>query len=157
MSGPLVLVLRILLAAALYLFLCLALWMIWQDLKRSGFQALRPRLPALRLEVSFPETRPFFRTFTQLEVLLGRDPLCELHLDDEAVSARHAKLSFHHAQWWVEDLHSKNGTLLNSIRLTTPTVLTDGDEVKCGNATLRVQLNIDRAVSQKDVVEERHG
>ncbi len=156
MSGPLVLVLRVLLAFSLYLFLCLTLWTIWQDLKRSGFQAMRPRLPALRLEISSPEARPYFRTFAQPEVLLGRDPVCELRLEDEAVSARHAKLSFHHGQWWVEDLHSTNGTVLNSIKLTTPTVLTDGDEVRCGTATLRVQLSVNVAVSQKNVAEERH-
>ena len=156
MSGPLVLVFRILLALALYLFLCLTLWMIWQDLKRSGIQAMRPRSPALSLEVALAAARPFFRTFTQPEVLLGRDPLCELRLDDEAISARHAKFSYHHGQWWIEDLRSTNGTLLNSIMLTTPTVLTDGDEVKCGQATLRVKLNADSAISQKSAVEERH-
>lgn len=156
MSGPFVLVLRILLASALYLFLCLTLWMIWQDLKRSGFQAMRPRVPALRLEISPPGAGAFFRTFTRSEVLLGRDSVCELRLEDEAISARHAKLSFHQGQWWIEDLHSTNGTILNSIRLTTPTVLTDGDEFQCGGATLRVQMNVDRLISQKNVEEERH-
>lgn len=157
MSGPLVLVLRILLAFALYLFLCLTLWMIWQDLKRSGFQAMRPRVPALRVEVSFPGTHTFFRTFAQSEVLLGRDPVCELRLEDEAISARHAKLSFHHGQWWIEDLRSTNGTSLNSIKLTIPTVITDGDEIQCGNVTLHVQMKAGLAISHKVDEEERHG
>jgi pSer/pThr/pTyr-binding forkhead associated (FHA) protein len=156
MSGTLVLVLRILLAAALYLFLGLTLWMIWQDLRRAGYQAIRPRVPALRLEVHARGADPFFRVFSQPEVTLGRDPVCELQIEDEAVSARHAKFSFHHGQWWIEDLHSTNGTSLNSIKLTTATVLTDGDEVRCGKALLHVKLNTDSLIPQTTKVEEQN-
>ncbi len=156
MSGTLVLVLRILLAAALYLFLGLTLWMIWQDLRRAGYQAMRPRVPALRLEVRTREAEPFYRVFSQPEVTLGRDPICELQVEDEAVSARHAKFSFHHGQWWIEDLHSTNGTSLNSIRLTTATVLADGDEIRCGKAILRIQLSTDTMIQQPTKAEEQN-
>ncbi len=156
MSGPLVLVLRVLLAVALYLFLCLTLWMIWQDLKRAGFEAVRPKVPALRLRVQTPGADPFFRSFSQPEVTLGRDPVCEIHVEDEAVSARHAKFSYHHGQWWIEDLHSTNGTSLNKGKLTTATVLTNGDEIKCGKARLLVGLNSDSAILQATRPEEQH-
>jgi hypothetical protein len=156
MSGPLVLVLRVLLALALYLFLGLTLWMIWQDLRHAGFQVMRPKLPALRLEVRSAGAVSLFRTYLQPEIMLGRDPICELRLEDEAISARHAKFSFHHGQWWIEDLHSTNGTSLNRIKLTTPTVLTNGDEVECGKATLGVSLNVETPISQRNTAEERH-
>ncbi len=156
MSGSLVLVLRILLALSLYLFLCLILWMIWQDLKRAGFQASRPKVPALRLEIVSRGAAPLFRTYTQPDVLLGRDPICELRLEDEAISARHAKFSYHHGQWWIEDLHSHNGTSLNQIKLTTPTVLTNGDQVQCGKAKLRVNLNVETTIPQPSLAEEQH-
>ncbi len=156
MSGTLVLVLRFLLAGALYLFLCLTLWMIWQDLRHAGFQAIRPKVPALRLEVQERGADPFYRAFSQPEVTLGRDPACELRLDDEAISARHAKLSFHQGQWWVEDLHSTNGTSLNTVKLTTATVLADGDELRCGKVVLRVTLNTNTAIQQPTTAEETH-
>ncbi len=154
MSGPLVLVLRVLLAIALYLFLCLTLWMVWQDLKRAGFQAMRPRVPILRLEVTARGASPFYRTFSQPEVVLGRDPICEIRLEDDAISARHAKFSFHHGQWWIEDLHSTNGTSLNAMKLTTATVLTDGDEVKCGKAILRVRMTVEAPTPRQTTLEE---
>ncbi len=156
MSGQLVLVLRVFLALALYLFLCLTLWMIWQDLKRAGFRAMRPKVPPIRLEVQTQNAEPFFRAFSQTEITLGRDPVCEIRIDDEAMSARHAKFSFHHGQWWVEDLHSTNGTALNQAKLTTAAVLTNGDEVKCGKATLLVNLGVDIVASQVGASEERH-
>jgi pSer/pThr/pTyr-binding forkhead associated (FHA) protein len=156
MSGSLVLILRVLLALALYLFLCLILWMIWQDLKRAGFQAVRPKVPALRLAVEVRGASPLFRTYTQPEILLGRDPSCELRLEDDAISARHAKFSFHHGQWWIEDLHSHNGTSLNRIKLTTATVLANGDQVQCGKAILYVNLNVETTIPQASIAEEQH-
>jgi pSer/pThr/pTyr-binding forkhead associated (FHA) protein len=154
MSGQLVLILRVLLSLALYLFLCLTLWMIWQDLKRAGFQAVRPKVPPLRLEVRTRAASPYFRAYSKPEITLGRDPACELRLEDEAISARHAKFSFHHGQWWVEDLHSTNGTSLNDGKITTATVLMNGDEVRCGKITVVVQLQADGAIP--DTTEEQH-
>ncbi len=156
MSGQLVLVLRVVLAIALYLFLCLTLWMIWEDLRRAGFRAIRPKVPPIRLEVQTQNADPIFRAFSQNEVTVGRDPVCEIRIEDEAMSARHAKFSFHHRQWWVEDLHSTNGTALNQVKLTTAAVLTNGDEVKCGKARLVVNLSVDTLPLQVGANEERH-
>jgi hypothetical protein len=155
MSGQVVLVIRVLLTAALYLFLCLTLWLIWQDMKQAGFQLRRPKVPPLRLEVRAPGADPFFRAYTQAEITLGRDPHCELQIADDAVSARHAKLSFHHAQWWIEDLHSTNGTSLNHGKLNMATVLTNGDEIQCGQASVLVRLSTDAAATET-AAEERY-
>jgi pSer/pThr/pTyr-binding forkhead associated (FHA) protein len=136
MSAVIVLGLRILLALALYGFLGLALWTIWLDLRQAGLRATLYKVRTLRLEVRIKDKESFIRSFSQSEIILGRDPICDLPLDDESVSAHHAKLSFHHGQWWIEDLESTNGTRLNLDKLTTPTVVTTGDEIKCGNANL---------------------
>lgn len=141
MSGTLVLLLRVLLALVLYAFLCAALWMSWQELRQASARAVLPRVPPLRVEVRLQGANPFFRAFAQPHFTLGRDPVCELSIDDEAISARHAKFSFHHGQWWLEDLHSTNGTRLNQLKVTTATVLTNGDEIGCGDATLLVKLD----------------
>ncbi len=140
MSGPIVLGLRLLLALALYIFLFWTLWTIWQDLMRSGVQAARQKAPPIRLEVHAKRRSPVFKAFTQPEVTLGRDPACDIPLMDEAVSAHHARLRFHHGQWWIEDLESTNGTRLNQAKLTTATVLTNGDEIKCGSVRLLVSV-----------------
>jgi two-component system cell cycle response regulator len=50
-------------------------------------------------------------------VTLGRDPGVELPLQDERISRRHCAVTFSNSQFFVEDLGSTNGTLLNGRRL----------------------------------------
>jgi pSer/pThr/pTyr-binding forkhead associated (FHA) protein len=49
-------------------------------------------------------------------------------------------LSYHHNQWWLEDLGSTNGTLLNQEKLTIPTVVISGDEFRCGETRFTITL-----------------
>ena len=51
MSGFIVLALRLLMAAAVYIFLGWALWTIWLDLRQEAQGALAHRFPAIRLEI----------------------------------------------------------------------------------------------------------
>jgi pSer/pThr/pTyr-binding forkhead associated (FHA) protein len=44
---------------------------------------------------------------------IGRDAACELHLDDPLISRRHAEVLHSEGLWWITDLGSRNGTLLN--------------------------------------------
>jgi predicted component of type VI protein secretion system len=130
---------RLLLAAALYAFLGWAFWLIWKDLRGQARQMDAPHLPALSLLRVEGAQEQAFR-FTRSEVILGRERGCDCRLVDKTISARHARLAYHHSQWWVEDLGSKNGTYLNHERITQPVVVTAGDELRCGQVALRVAV-----------------
>lgn len=140
MSGPIVLVLRLLLALSLYLFLGFALWMLWQDLRRTARNASDRRVPPIRLEIRNGKQPGTVRAFSQPQIVIGRDAECDLRLSDPSVSARHALVSFHQGQWWLDDLGSSNGTHLNRDRVETATVLTSGDEIECGRAHVVVSM-----------------
>ena len=131
-----VLLLRLLALVALYAFLGLALWIMWQTLRRASDAGGLSMVPKLHLEIRQKGQRAVSRIFSQPEVLIGRDPLSDIALNDKAVSTRHARLSYHHNQWWAEDLHSMNGTFLNDERLSVPTVIISGDELRCGKASI---------------------
>jgi len=73
--------------------------------------------------------------------VIGRDQTCDLNLDVNTVSAEHARLSYHHRNWWVEDLRSRNGTLLNLELVTTPAILVSGDELQLGQVLLKISIN----------------
>ena len=148
MTGLVVLVLRLLAAAALYAFLGLALWIMWRDLRRTSTSAAGGGVPSIRLEARLRSQSPAVRLFVQPEVIFGRDPLCDVPLNDKAVSGRHARLSFHHGQWWLDDLGSTNGTRLNREKVQASTVLTNGDEIRCGSARILVALPGEAARSE---------
>lgn len=143
MTGAVVLLLRLLAVAALYAFLGSVLWLMWQTLRRASEAAGPASVPRLSLEIRLKGQRPVSRSFVQPEVLVGRDPLADIALKDGAVSTRHARLSYHDGQWWLDDLGSRNGTRLNRERLEGATVLISGDEIKCGSTRLVVTLPVE--------------
>jgi pSer/pThr/pTyr-binding forkhead associated (FHA) protein len=71
---------------------------------------------------------------------IGRDPQCDIILDDESVSRQHAKLKAKKGkhgknQYFVWDLASANGTFVNGKQVVKQS-LRDGDEVTVGRNTL---------------------
>ena len=133
------LVVRLLMAAALYAFLGWGLWLIWKSLQGQAQRMDAPSLPALSLLRSDGLQEGSFH-FTRAEVIIGRERGCDCRLADKTISARHARLSYHHGQWWAEDLGSKNGTFLNQERIAQAVVLTAGDELRCGQVVLQVAI-----------------
>jgi pSer/pThr/pTyr-binding forkhead associated (FHA) protein len=133
MSGPLLLILRFLFALGLLAFVVAMLWLLWRDLTRQSerLAAMQPA-PLTLVCADAPHA------FTTATLIIGRDAACNLRLDDATVSAQHARLSYHHNQWWLEDLRSRNGTLLNDEPVTTPTVITRGDVIRCGGVEIGV-------------------
>jgi pSer/pThr/pTyr-binding forkhead associated (FHA) protein len=149
MTGSVLLVLRLFLALALYAFLVWALLVVWRELKlQSELAASRrvPRLAIIRETLEGPETYQF----TAPEIRIGRDSVCDYQIDEKTVSAEHARLSYHHAQWWVEDLHSTNGTFLNQELVLHPVVLASGDELRCGQVVLILEIGSQNTQSQAE-------
>jgi pSer/pThr/pTyr-binding forkhead associated (FHA) protein len=140
MIGTILLVVRILLAVALYAFLVFALWLMWRELRRTSKQtSAGPELPALSLALQNGDVRRRYR-YTGPEVTIGRDPTCALRLEDKTISARHARLSYHHGQWWVEDLQSTNGAFLNEELIHEPIVVASGDHLRCGAVEFEITI-----------------
>jgi pSer/pThr/pTyr-binding forkhead associated (FHA) protein len=141
MTGEVLLALRLLLGVSLFAFLSWVLWLQWNDLRiQSGLLAAR-KVPPLSLIVQVADDSPQLFNFTLAEITIGRDPACECLLNDDAVSTHHSRLSYHHMQWWIEDLGSKNGTKLNQEILSMPTVVISGDKIDCGHTMLTVLIN----------------
>ena len=147
MSGPFVFVLRLLLTLSLYAFLAWAFTNLWRDIKLQSALLAARKIPPISLTLSLAGQVTQIHRFIQAEVTIGRDPTCECPVDDEAVSARHARLRYHHNQWWLEDLDSTNGTLLNQEKLAIPTVVISGDEFHCGATLFTVSLAGDLIMS----------
>ncbi len=60
-------------------------------------------------------------------LMVGRDPSCEITVQDRQVSRFHARITPTQEGVTIEDLGSKNGTNHNGTELTAPVMLQDGD------------------------------
>lgn len=69
---------------------------------------------------------------TSARVVLGRSRECDVTLADSNVSRRHAELVQEGATYWLVDLGSTNGTLLNGRRITREK-LQPGDRITIGS------------------------
>ncbi|MCX6060427.1 MAG: FHA domain-containing protein [Chloroflexi bacterium] len=141
MSAPIVLALRLITAIALYCFLGWALFFLWREVRRQSQSLASRRVPGISITVKHADDPSILKHFAQAEITLGRDPGCDIPLMDDTVSTRHAQLTYHHTQWWLADLSSMNGTILNQAAVSMPTVITSGDEIKCGSTRLIIALS----------------
>jgi pSer/pThr/pTyr-binding forkhead associated (FHA) protein len=140
MSAVLLLGLRILAAIALYAFIGWALYLLWRSLQQETVFLSSRQVSPLNLTIQTSGESSQTLHFTQGDVLIGRDPECEILLDDATISARHARLAHHHNQWWIEDLQSTNGTKLNDETVQTATIVVNGDTIRCGQTVIIVNL-----------------
>ena len=78
-------------------------------------------------------------TFVQGEVTVGRAQGVDLRLDKGNVSKQHAKLALKDGRFIVSDLKSTNGTWVNGKKISSATILREGDKVYVGDFVLRVE------------------
>jgi DNA-binding winged helix-turn-helix (wHTH) protein len=102
---------------------------------------------AFRAEAAGESARPAASSFRLIwgdrevalhagENLIGRDETSALWIDDALVSRRHARIVVDDAGAVIEDLGSKNGTLLRGKRIQSPARLVDEDLITIGPASM---------------------
>jgi diguanylate cyclase (GGDEF)-like protein len=84
------------------------------------------------------------------EVVIGRGGDCDIQVDRDSVSRRHAKVSRSGTGWVVQDLGSTNGSYVNDAQITQYG-LRDGDLLKIGNAIFKFLVggNIESAYHEE--------
>jgi pSer/pThr/pTyr-binding forkhead associated (FHA) protein len=75
----------------------------------------------------------------QAPILIGRGSDAGIRLDDDYVSTRHARIAASGDQWFVEDLGSTNGTYIGTVRITQPTTITLGTQVRIGKTIIELR------------------
>ncbi len=72
-------------------------------------------------------------------VVVGRSPECTLVIDDEFASGRHLRIFPRAEGWFVEDLGSRNGTVVGGVKITGAVPVESGSVVKVGRTTLELR------------------
>lgn len=146
--------LKLLLLALLYLFLYRAIRTLVQDLygpsQKRRSPPPRPRVATAspprksrkipkELVVHHPTGKPTVITLDRGPLVLGRAANATVRLDDVYVSDEHSEILQDGDGWSVRDLGSTNGTYLNGAKVTQPTPLASGDQLRLGKTTVEVR------------------
>jgi hypothetical protein len=144
----LLLFLRLLLAATLYLFLGAVLLSLWRNLRPSNeVDRVEPRrygrLVIIDVQTEEDATEETLKVGTvfplQPITSLGRSPANTVIIPDAYASSEHALLVYRGGQWWLEDRGSRNGTTVNAVAINGPTVVSAGDIVGIGRVELKLE------------------
>lgn len=109
----------------------------------------------LRIHVIPPQGQPFDHLFHGDSLVIGRSSTSDLPLPDRFLSRHHARIFREGDRYLVEDLGSRNGTLLNGASVLLPTALSPGDVIRISGSTLSVRLDGD-AAAEPDGFESSH-
>src|SRR5947209_14671062 len=141
----LILALRIVLVALLYLFLASVMRMAASGLRprrtRGVVEPVPVPVPVLRLvvlESGSSDLVPGQAVELKDAAILGRADRADVVLADPAISSEHARVSRVGRAWVISDLGSTNGTRLNDRRVDGDVPLALGDVVALGNVRFRV-------------------
>ena len=70
------------------------------------------------------------------DVVIGRSNSADVTISDRFLSRKHVRLFRDGDNWLVEDLGSRNGTLVNGVRITAPKVVSEGDVIGISQSVL---------------------
>lgn len=138
--------LRLVFVLLLYGFLGILAWLVWRDLQQgstvSSDSAQAPRGQRLTVvaagDSGYAEGRQFA---LQSVTTLGRDLSNDIIVADSYASSRHARIERHSdGRFWLVDVGSSNGTLLNgqAVRSNDPIPLDPGDVIAIGKVQLKM-------------------
>jgi DNA-binding winged helix-turn-helix (wHTH) protein len=105
------------------------------ETETTGRKRTRPGAFAYRL---YWRSREF--ALEQGESVLGRDPEVSIFLNHPSVSRRHARIVISGEPALIEDLRSKNGTLVCGKRIEGCSPIADGDEIQLGSVPLTFRV-----------------
>jgi len=149
------LVLRVLSVLVLYAFLSAVVYATWRDLRTAevpngnaasrsavvpcfGKGAVAGTLGCLTCVTPGDTPLQISETLAvSAHATLGRAGDNQIVLTDACVSAHHARIDKHDGEWWLTDLDSQNGTLLNGLPISKPAPMASGDVIGVGQVQLK--------------------
>ena len=149
MTGDaLVAILRLAFVLLLYAFLFSLVAALRRDLRGAAQPAVAPRAAAPRetaadgrlIVIDGGEAGLASGSALPLagDALIGRAPSSEIRIEDRLISARHARLFRRAGRWFLADLDSTNGTLLNDHPVDGEQPIEYGDVIAIGTVRLKL-------------------
>lgn len=95
-------------------------------------------------------------TLPQRDVVVGREPGCDITLATHEISRRHCLLKIAGESLTVQDLGSRNGTWLNDVRIEKETRIGQGDILRIGPMLFRAEVRAPVPTGTDEVPVKEH-
>lgn len=73
-------------------------------------------------------------------LIVGRSDVCDIYIDDSKLSRQHFVIENDAGDFYIMDLQSKNGTMLNGIRINSRQPLHSGDKIMAGLSDITITM-----------------
>lgn len=136
-------IIRIASALLLLAFVGFIAWLVYREMRITEQSLAQESKPQGNLRVVASGDGEFAANAIiplQPVTSLGRANGNTIILADGFASGQHALIAYRNGRWWIEDLDSRNGTLLNDVTVTETAVLTTGDIIAIGGSEFRVEI-----------------
>ncbi len=122
----------------IYVFIIFVIRLIYLDVKKmSRFEnnsiadeacaGLRP----IKSKIE-PRTPLKHRYTIYGEAVIGRSPECDIVINESYISQKHLIIWYENGDWYLEDLGSRNGTVINGKRIQREVILDPEDVISIG-------------------------
>lgn len=132
----------------IYLFIFGVIRLIYLDVKKMS------RFENRSVNVSGLETASLktlhSRSASELELkkrymiygkaVIGRNKSCDIVLREKYISGEHVRIWFEKGEWYLEDLGSRNGTVINDQKIRGKVLLDPQDEISFGDLRFVFEL-----------------
>lgn len=138
-----ILALRVLFIVLLYFFLFQVVRVVLRELQGANSRStddkgIDPVGHLVVLEGGSSALKSRQRLDLDPVTVIGRHPRAAIRLDTGFVSSQHAQISWNDGSWWLTDLDSTNGTMMNGRSVSAPTELRFGDVIEIGDIKLQL-------------------
>jgi pSer/pThr/pTyr-binding forkhead associated (FHA) protein len=72
--------------------------------------------------------------------VIGRDEALPIQIIDKSISRKHMRIRFDQDKYYVDDMDSRHGVLVNGIKIDNQTALSDNDYILIGRTALMFTL-----------------
>lgn len=88
--------------------------------------------------------REIYRLVPGSLMTIGREPTNRLVVADERCSRHHCAVFYEHSAWQIRDMDSRNGTIVNGVRIDRDVELTEGATIGIGASELLFTSDLSR-------------
>ncbi len=150
MSSAILIVLKVVFLAAIWLFIAFVANVVRTDLRISDSEQPSPKIKKSKTKGK-TNTPSHIYVITgkaeglcaplprgDEEIVIGRSANCDLDIADDYASSTHARIWVDEESYVVEDLQSTNGTYVNGYKIDQPTRIGSEDIVRIGRSQLQL-------------------